>query len=172
MLIRLMEERDLEQVAELERECFSTPWSYSAFKSELKNENSIYLIAEIESRIVAQGGLHIIGDEGEIMNVSVNPNYRKQHIAFELLNILIEQGKARGILAFTLEVRKGNHSARGLYEKLGFLEEGVRPNFYSLPKEDIITFLYSTLTVISSSAIFGFCSKLKRVRKRLTFSIA
>ena len=58
----------------------------------------------------------------------------------DIKDILIEKGKARGILAFTIEVRKGNHSARGLYEKLGFLEEGVRPNFYSLPKEDAVIY--------------------------------
>ena len=73
-------------------------------------------------------------------NVSVSREYRGRGIAYEMLSKLLLRGSAIGCDDFTLEVRKGNEAARKLYEKLGFVSEGARPNFYDAPKEDAIIY--------------------------------
>ena len=74
-------------------------------------------------------------DTADIMNVSVKEEYRRKGLASNLLEALFEEGKKRGVKDFTLEVRENNHAARKLYEKKGFVFEGIRPNFYSNPAE-------------------------------------
>ena len=80
-----------------------------------------------------------IAGEGDISNVAVYEKYRNNSIATQLLTKLLELGTEQyGILAFTLEVRSQNAAALRLYEKLGFLSEGIRPNFYERPKDDAV----------------------------------
>ena len=74
------------------------------------------------------------------MNVSVEKEYRRQGIAGMILDALLEEGKKRGVKEFTLEVRESNEGARRLYEKKGFVNEGVRPNFYSNPNEGAVIY--------------------------------
>ena len=75
-------------------------------------------------------------EEGDVTNVVVEESWRGQGLGRSLMTRLLEDGKARGIRAFTLEVRTGNKGAIRLYEELGFRSEGVRKGFYDLPKED------------------------------------
>ena len=74
-------------------------------------------------------------EDADICNVAVDQTLRRQGIGEQLLLFLMENGKKRGVKNFTLEVRRSNEAAIGLYHKLGFLDEGVRPNFYDSPKE-------------------------------------
>lgn len=136
MKIRLMESIDATAAAELEAENFSEPWSAESFLEELRKETSVYLVAYEGDVLVGTCGLITSFDEGEVLNVSVKKEYRKQGIALRLLERLLEEGAQRGIRHFTLEVREGNVPARTLYEKLGFVCEGIRPNFYRNPTEN------------------------------------
>ena len=77
-------------------------------------------------------------EDADICNVAVDQTLRRQGIGEQLLLFLMENGKKRGVKNFTLEVRRSNEAAIGLYHKLGFLDEGVRPNFYDSPKEDAL----------------------------------
>lgn len=133
---RKMQEQDIESVALLEKQCFSQPWSYNAFKSALDDKNVLYIVAECEGSIVAQCGVRNIVGEGEITNVAVKPGYRKQGIAYAMLTSLLTKGMEMGISAFTLEVRSRNAAAIALYKKLGFVSEGIRPGFYTNPADD------------------------------------
>ncbi len=137
--IRRMTPEDVPVVAALEKKCFSMPWSEKAYLETLANENALYLVAEsdgAEKRIVGMCGVLDILGEGDISNVAVEEDFRRQGIAKKLLQELLVQGESRGIDAFTLEVRATNKEAIGLYEKFGFVLEGVRKNFYENPKED------------------------------------
>lgn len=125
-----------EAAAELEKENFTTPWSAQAFLEELANENAVYLTAFAEDCLVGVCGMIISYDEADIMNVSVRQNWRRQGIAEQMLEQLLAIGRERGVKAFTLEVRKSNDAAIRLYEKAGFVYEGVRPRFYTNPTED------------------------------------
>lgn len=136
-MIRRMTVKDVEIVAEMEQMIFTDPWSLNVYRQTLALDNTLYLVAcEENGDIVAVAGVQNIVGDGEITNVMVLPEYRKQGIAYELLLKLIEEGKKIGVQDFTLEVRKSNAGAIRLYEKLGFVSEGIRPGFYEHPKED------------------------------------
>lgn len=137
-MIRKMTEADLEQVAENEAACFSRPWSIRAFADVLKKKEAIYLVAETDGRVVGHCGVANIAGEGEITNVAVLESCRGRGIGRKMLLKLLEEGRAAGIMDFTLEVRAGNAPAIHLYESLGFLSEGIRPGFYDSPREDAL----------------------------------
>ena len=87
-------------------------------------------------KIVGTAGMRILGNEGDIDNVAVLPEFRNLGIAGKLLDGLLDMGRQKGVTEFTLEVRVGNEYAIKLYEKAGFVSEGIRPGFYEDPKED------------------------------------
>lgn len=137
--IRRMTAADVQAAAALERACFSTPWSENAYLSTLANENALYLAAETAGgETVGICGLLDILGEGDISNVAVAESFRRRKIGQRLLAELLRQGRARGITAFTLEVRASNEAAIGLYEKFGFVPEGRRKGFYEKPREDAL----------------------------------
>lgn len=136
--IRKMEEKDLNQVCEIEKSIFSLPWSYYSFRDALNREDTIYLVAENEGKIVGYLGLWNILSQGEITNVAVMEEYRKRRIGHMMLKELLSQGKSQGIESFTLEVRESNKGAIHLYESFGFTIAGTRKGFYERPKEDAL----------------------------------
>ena len=121
-----MSEGDIKQVAAIEKEIFSLPWSEKSFLDSLKNENTVYIVAEIKDEIVAYCGAYISFEEADISNVAVKKNFRRKNVAENMLNKL------------TLEVREPNVPAISLYEKLGFEEAGIRKNFYEKPVENAL----------------------------------
>ena len=124
-MIRLMEERDIPQVAELERLCFSTPWSENSLKVE-----------ETDGKVTAYGGLLQVMEEGDVTNIAVHPQHRLKGSGTRVTEALLEEGRKRGMTTFTLEVRVSNLTAVHVYEKLGFRSVGIRKGFYDAPKED------------------------------------
>lgn len=139
IIIRRMTAEDVTAAAAIERACFSEPWSENAYRDTLANENAVYLIAGTAAgEIVGICGLLDILGEGDISNVAVAMPFRRRKIAERLLAELLRQGRARGIGAFTLEVRASNEAAIGLYRKFGFVTEGRRKNFYRAPREDAL----------------------------------
>ena len=124
IIYRLMSEGDIKQVAAIEKEIFSLPWSEKSFLDSLKNENTVYIVAEIKDEIVAYCGAYISFEEADISNVAVN-------------KLFYECGK-KGVSNITLEVRETNVPAISLYEKLGFEEAGIRKNFYEKPVENAL----------------------------------
>ena len=136
--IRPMTEADVASAAALEALCFSEPWSEKSFLDAIHNENTLYLVAYEDDRFVGMCGLWQSFDEADVMNVAVSPECRKSGLASALMEELIRLGKERGILYFTLEVRSSNAPAIALYEKFGFVTEGVRKNFYEKPREDAL----------------------------------
>lgn len=136
--VRCMKEQDIEAVAAMERDIFSVPWSAQAFYDVIHNTRALYLVAEEAGTIAGYCGMYQIAGEGDIMNVAVRKERRNRGIAAMMLQKLLEQGGVRGITEFTLEVRAGNRAAICLYEKLGFITEGIRRNFYEKPTEDAL----------------------------------
>lgn len=134
---RIMTSKDIDQVLEVERKTFKTPWSKNAFEKEMNhNELAMYVVIQDDKRVFGYAGLWIIGDEGHITNVAVHPEYRKKGYGDKLIHKLIEEGKKRGINAYTLEVRVSNKAAQNLYCKYGFENVGIRPKYYEDNKED------------------------------------
>jgi ribosomal-protein-alanine N-acetyltransferase len=128
----------LEAVAELERICFSTPWSRNMLAEELENDCSAFLVALYDGRVVGYAGVQVVVDEGYIANVAVRPEFRRGGIAERLLRVFLRFAQANHLAFLTLEVRDSNRPAIALYSKLGFREAGRRRNYYEHPREDAI----------------------------------
>lgn len=133
-----MDRSHLKEMAALERQCFSTPWTEAMLEQELYQDTASYLVAEDETgKVLGYAGLHVVLDEGYIDNVAVLPDYRRQGIARGLVEVFCRFGEEK--LAFlTLEVRASNQGAIALYEHLGFTSVGIRKAYYHKPTEDAI----------------------------------
>ena len=138
MIIVKMNESHVSQVAELEKICFSDPWSENSVASELNNKLAFWLVAEEEGRLAGYVGSQTVCNETDMMNVAVHPDFRRRGIAEALVNGLVEKLKSKGSHCLTLEVRASNAPAIALYEKLGFSEIGRRKNYYRNPREDAL----------------------------------
>ena len=129
----------LDEVAELERICFSTPWSRNMLAEELDNALSAFLVALDESgKVVGYAGLQVVLYEGYITNVAVRPECRRQGIAGKLLQVFLDFAQGNHLAFLTLEVRASNYDAIALYGSRGFRSVGRRKNYYEHPKEDAI----------------------------------
>ena len=134
-----MTSEHLDQVAEIERLCFSDPWSRRMLSEHLENESAATIVAQgTDGTVLGYAGLLVVLDEGYITNVAVRPEYRRQGIASELLEVFRRFGEGNHMAFLTLEVRASNTAARALYQKHGYAEVGCRKNYYEHPKEDAI----------------------------------
>lgn len=93
MKIRQMQMQDVPSIAELEKICFSDPWSENSIASELNNRLSYWLVAEIDNRVVGYVGSQSVLDGADMMNLAVSPDYRRQGIAEALVNTLVNDLK-------------------------------------------------------------------------------
>ena len=133
-----MELSHAEQVAQLEIQCFSDPWSIQSIRSEISNPLSLWLAAVEGDVVLGYIGSQSVLGEADMMNLAVSECHRRQGIAQALVLALMEQLKRSDVYRLTLEVRVSNDSAISLYEKLGFRQIGRRPNYYYHPKEDAL----------------------------------
>ena len=133
-----MDRSHIPQIAALERECFSTPWTENMLEDALFDSQASFIVAEAEDgSILGYAGLHVIVDEGYIDNIAVEEAARRHGVASALLDVYCRFGAVN--LAFlTLEVRKSNLPAIALYEKFGFQQAGLRPGYYQRPREDAV----------------------------------
>lgn len=133
-----MNEHHVPQIALLERECFADPWSQQSIASELHNPLSLWLVAQEGQTLLGYVGSQTCLDETDMMNIAVSPASRRQGVAMALIEALVSALRERGSKQLTLEVRASNGPARQLYESLGFLQVGLRKNYYQNPKEDAL----------------------------------
>lgn len=137
--LRFMKVEDVPQVYELERLSFTLPWSQQSFYTELtQNVYARYLVIEYEGRIISYGGMWIIVDEAHVTNVAVHPDYRGRKLGELMMRQMMELARGFDAVRMTLEVRPSNHVARALYQKLGFIDTGIRPGYYTDNNEDAI----------------------------------
>ena len=135
-----MTHEHLDEVAALERVCFSAPWSRNMLAEELDNACSAYLVAldKEDGSVVGYAGLLVVADEGYITNVAVRPESRRGGVASALLDVFVDFAIGSKLAFLTLEVRASNYGAIALYGSRGFRGVGRRPNYYEHPKEDAI----------------------------------
>ncbi len=129
----------LPQLAALEQVCFpADPWSEDLFRDALENPRVCILLAEGEDgAALGYAVLSTVLDEGNLDNIAVAPDVRRQGVADALLRALTGFGRER-LSVLMLEVRASNIPAIALYEKHGFAAVGRRKNYYDAPKEDAI----------------------------------
>lgn len=138
LLIRDAAVTDIDRLEELEKECFSLPWTREQLISQLPDDMHVFLIAELGGMAVGYVGMMHVVDEGYISNVAVAPEHRRRGIADALIAALITRCEALSLAFVTLEVRRGNAPAIALYEKHGFVPVGERRDYYELPREDAL----------------------------------
>lgn len=127
---------DAYEISLIEKECFSAPWSENQIVTEISKDNVIFLIAKTDNELCGYISGQLILDEFYINNVAVTQKYRCKGIASSLINELLRRLKQTDCALATLEVRESNINARRVYEKFGFINLGIRKDFYSHPKEN------------------------------------
>ncbi len=135
-IIRYMTEEDVQGVAEVEKECFASPWSEKSLSEELENGNAYFFVADINGEIAGYMGTISVFGECSVTNIAVKEKHRNKGLASALLQRAILNSVYMDDEFITLEVRKSNTAAISLYEKFGFQKMGERKNFYRLPTED------------------------------------
>lgn len=138
MRIVKMQPEHVAAVAEMERQCFSDPWSEKSVASELDNPLSLWLIAEADGVVAGYVGSQTVLDSADMMNLAVSRDFRRQGIGEQLVNSLTEALAEKGVKTLLLEVRISNEPAKQLYQKLGFEIVGKRPRYYEKPREDAL----------------------------------
>lgn len=138
MRIIKMQPEHVAFVAEMERQCFSDPWSEKSVASELDNPLSLWLIAEADGEVAGYVGSQTVLDSADMMNLAVSQDFRRQGIGERLVNCLTDALKEKGVKTLLLEVRISNEPAKQLYQKLGFEIVGKRPRYYEKPREDAL----------------------------------
>jgi [ribosomal protein S18]-alanine N-acetyltransferase len=157
LTIEAMRLEDLAEVQRIEQASFSTPWPENAYRSELlTNRLASYLVARMEGRIVAYGGMWLMVDEAHITTFAVHPAWRRRRIGERLLLAFLDLAQDRHAREATLEVRLSNLAARRLYEKYGFRPVGLRPRYYSDNNEDAL---------IMTTESFGEASIVARIER-------
>ncbi|MBO5883517.1 MAG: ribosomal protein S18-alanine N-acetyltransferase [Clostridia bacterium] len=127
---------ELSAIAELEKLCFSEPWSEESLTLLLGDKATGFVATEANGRLVGYVGLVSVLDEGQITNIATHPDYRRKGIGKALMERIFEYCKEKGICYLSLEVRDSNKGAIALYESFGFKTVGIRKNFYRFPVED------------------------------------
>lgn len=135
--IENLKENHIDSIAELEKICFSEPWSADAIMDSFRS-GTVFLVAEKDGKVLGYVGIKPVLDEGYITNVAVFPEYRRMGVGAALMHSLDRLARNKGLAFISLEVRKSNLPAISLYESFGYKTEGVRKNFYRDPLEDAI----------------------------------
>ena len=122
---------DLDEIKEVLYNDFDDFWNYQIFKEELVNNNSSYLVLRYDNKIVGYGGIKIILDEAELMNIVTKKDKRNMGFARLILNELIEISKEHNCSKLNLEVNEKNSAAIHLYELFDFKQVGLRKQYYN-----------------------------------------
>ncbi|MCY6958823.1 ribosomal protein S18-alanine N-acetyltransferase [Clostridium brassicae] len=128
--ISFIEEKDTSEVLNINNLCFNPPWSLESLQNEIKNKFSKYIVLKKKNKVIGYVGIWLIIDEAHITNIAVHPDYRNIGCGNILMNEIIHLCKQRNVPSITLEVRFNNTPAINLYKKFGFIEEGLRKNYY------------------------------------------
>jgi ribosomal-protein-alanine N-acetyltransferase len=130
---------DVPRMLEIERACFSDPWTARMFADEFAYGASYFGAFDAAgTQLLGYAGVSSVLDEGELRNIAVAPGAQRRGVASELLSVLLSSAAENGVSVMYLEVRAGNAPAIGLYEKFGFERVGLRRNYYVRPREDAI----------------------------------
>lgn len=130
-VFRQMREKDVARVAQIEKICFITPWSYNSLLGELSNDVAYYVVAVDGDEVCGYAGMWVMFDEAHMTNIAVDPEHRKQGIARKMILHLMKTALDKGAERMTLEVRENNHNAQRLYASLDFAYAGTRKHYYS-----------------------------------------
>ncbi|MBE6606483.1 MAG: ribosomal-protein-alanine N-acetyltransferase [Ruminococcaceae bacterium] len=136
---------ELGSISEIEKICFTDPWSEKMFEPFFDSQTCKTAVAQSEDKICGYICYYIVGGEAndicgdcELANIAVLPEYRGRDIARKLMAYMYEEAKSEYCSDIFLEVRESNISAIGLYTRENFEIYGKRKNYYTSPREDAV----------------------------------
>jgi ribosomal-protein-alanine N-acetyltransferase len=136
VLLREMRKDYIPDMLKIERLCFTTPWTETAFLNELHKPYAISRIALLNNKLVGYACANFVLNEAHILNLAVHPEYRRRKIGTALMYDMMNLLKKKGCRFLFLEVRVSSFGARKFYEHFGFKVVGLRKDYYPSPKED------------------------------------
>ncbi len=138
IILKCADKNCIEAISEIEKACFSDPWSENAIAEFISYPENTILCAFCGYTLCGYISESHVLDEIQIANVAVSKEYRRQGIASLLIETMINKCYSQNVAFVTLEVRKSNTPAINLYTNYGFKAEGLRKNYYKNPNEDAI----------------------------------
>ena len=141
--IQEMSLNDLDDVMEIEKLSFVSPWTKRFFEETLISPISSSLVMKSGSWAIGYIILYSVADEVHILNIAIHPGYREKGCASSLIQYVLNYFKGKGVHEFFLEVREGNLSAISLYQKFGFEKIGKRKKYYTETNEDALVMCLS-----------------------------
>ena len=130
---------DVPAMARIERDSFEAPWSADEITKDVTAGGNVYVaVALADEERAGYAEIRMIAGEGQIYNIAIAPEFRREGMGEALLRHLIDKADADGCKLVTLEVRSGNEAAMELYKKLGFREVGRRKGYYAKGGEDAV----------------------------------
>lgn len=138
MILREMLVEDLDKVMEIEEDLFTVPWTKEGYFTFLTRKDAMFLVVEEKGEILGYCGLLMVLDEGDVTNVAVKRDRQREGIGNFLMESMLRLAYEQGIRTVHLEVRAGNSVAVRLYERLGFVKDGIRKGYYTDPVEDAV----------------------------------
>lgn len=138
LIFRRGTEEDIQRITELEAETFSDAWSEQGLYESFCQKHVFMAVAEIDGVFAGYCIMYCVMDEAEIARIAVSETARRRGIGKGLLDYACEQCRAQNIVRLLLDVRESNEGAIAFYKKHGFQTDGIRKNFYELPKENAV----------------------------------
>ena len=138
LVIEPMAGRHIDAVVAIDAQCYSRPWSASAWRTELAAHDRHHLIGRMGDRVVAHAGTLLIVDELHVTTVAVDPTAEGRGHGTRLCLALLAAGREVGATAATLEVRAAARRTQRLYARLGFVPAGIRSGYYDRPTDDAV----------------------------------
>ena len=126
----IMTAADVDAVCAIEEATFARPWSRASIENELTNSCARYVVLRRSGETVGYAGMWLVIDEAHVTNVAIRKDLRGQGLGEKLMRALIQLAADSGMIWMTLEVRRSNAAAQGLYRKLGFVDVGWRKRYY------------------------------------------
>ena len=126
------------EIARMERQIFSDPWTEAMLVSQLTGEGHVFLTAEENGEVLGYISAMYVLDEGYVGNVAVREDCRCRGVGQALVETMTARGRELALSFLTLEVRESNFSARRLYARCGYKDVGLRKNYYEKPRENAL----------------------------------
>ena len=140
---------EIERIAALQSETFTNPWSVDSLRWEIANTDVARLyVMRIDDELVGFCACWVILDELHINSLAIAGQWRRRGLATRLLRDVCRDAVGAGATQATLEVRRSNAAALALYERLGFVSEGVRADYYQAPREDALVLWCRNLAAV------------------------
>lgn len=138
LVVRRMQLSDVNEIARLEKNTFSDAWTEKGILDTFHQQQAFVIVGEIDDKVVGYCIVYYVLDEAEVARIAVDDACKRQGVGRAILKEVEDICKEKEITRILLDVRESNETARAFYRNYGFVEDGIRKNFYEMPKEHAV----------------------------------